>query len=582
MEHLRTDVLIIGSEGAGARAAIAAADAGVDVTIVTKGRLGRSGATITGAADLDVDSASLVRLIGQGDSRDSPEEFFRDMVVEGKYLNDQRLAEVHVSEVPERLRELLEWGYRWTELRQMPGHSYPRNLYASGHEMVRVLKRQVRQRRLRVVEDLYVSDLAVEDGQVIGALGLDLDRGEAVALEAKAVVLAAGGGHNLYSFTTGPEELTGDGQAMALRAGARLVNMEMMQFIPTTIIEPPIARGNLFPFLVGPQNALAVWLLNRHGQRFMARWDPARMEHSTRDLLSIGIQTEILEGRGGPQGGVYFSLAHLPRNLVQDFARWGAKPFLRSDWSAHGLGFREIMDRAMAGEAFEVAPAAHFFMGGVRIDADGATDLSGLYAAGEVTGALHGANRLSGNAFAQIMVQGERAGRAGARYVQARGKAPEMPRAKWQGLEARVLGPLEANGDGGAHAYELKRRLQEVAAEQVGVVRHGQALEEAVAQIEGWRRQECPRVRSRSKDRRFNPEWLECLQLENMHLALEATARAALARRESRGAHYRRDYPTTDHAGWLRNTVVGMRDGSLTVETEPVAITSLPPPTSPS
>lgn len=581
MQRLHTDVLVIGSEGAGARAAIAAAEAGVEVTVVTKGRLGRSGATITGAADLDVDSANLVRLIGQGDSRDSPEEFFRDMVVEGKYLNDQRLAEVHVNDVPERLRELLEWGYRWTELRQMPGHSYPRNLYASGHEMVRVLKRQVRQRRLRVVEDVYVSDLAVQDGRVVGAMGLDLGRGDTIALEAKAVVLAAGGGHNLYPITTGPEELTGDGQAMALRAGARLVNMEMMQFIPTTMIEPPIARGNLFPFLVGPQNALAVWLLNRYGQRFMARWDPVRMEHSTRDLLSIGIQTEILEGRGGPHGGVYFSLAHLPRNLVDDFARWGAKPFLRSDWSAHGLGFREIMERAMAGEAFEVAPAAHFFMGGVRIDADGATDLSGLYAAGEVTGALHGANRLSGNAFSQIMVQGERAGRAGARYAAALGRVQELPLANWQALEDRVLGPLDTTG-GGAHVYELKRRLQEVAAEKVGVVRHGESLAEAVAQIETWRCQECPQVRSRSKERRFNPEWLECLQLENMHLALEATARAALARSESRGAHYRRDFPATDHAGWLRNTLVGMHNGSLTVETEPVTITSLHPPAGPS
>lgn len=582
MQRLNTDVLVIGSEGAGARAAIAAAEAGLDVTIVTKGRLGRSGATITGAADLDVDSGSLLRLIGQGDSRDSPEHFFRDMVVEGKYLNDQRLVEVHVAEVPERLRELLEWGYKWTELRQMPGHSYPRNLYASGHEMVRVLKRQVRQRRLRVVEDFYVSDLAVHDGEVVGALGLDLDQGDTLSIEAKAVVLAAGGGHNLYPFTTGPEELTGDGQAMALRAGARLINMEMMQFIPTTIIEPPIARGNLFPFLVGPQNALAVWLLNRHGQRFMARWDPARMEHSTRDLLSIGIQTEILEGRGGPRGGVYFSLAHLPRNLVEDFARWGAKPFLRGDWSAHGLGFRELMEKAMAGEAFEVAPAAHFFMGGVRIDADGATDLPGLFAAGEVTGGLHGANRLSGNAFAQIMVQGERAGRAAARYAAGLGRAIAMPQADWEALETRITRPLEGNGAGGPSAFELKRRLQDLAAQKVGVVRDGDALEQAVGQIEGWRRDECPLVRSRSKERRFNPEWLESLQLENMHLALEATARAALARCESRGAHYRRDFPVTDHAGWLCNTLVTMRDGTLVVEREPVAITSLHPPASPS
>src|SRR5215216_2660545 len=325
-----TDVLVIGSEGAGARAAWEIADRGLAVTCVTKGRLARSGATLTGAADLDVDSRSLQTLLGPGartsgvapNPADRPEAFARDMLVEGKWLNDQRLVEAHVEDVPERAREVLEAGLKVYDLRQMPGHSYPRNMYTSGHDLVLVLKAQVKRRPIQVVEDTMVTDLLTRDGQVVGAVGLDLLRGEPVAFAAKAVVIATGGGHNLFEYNTGPEELTGDGQAMALRAGAELLNMEMMQFLPTTIVTPPLARGNLFPFLLGPQNALRVWLLNKYGERFMGRWDPERMEHSTRDLLSIGIQTEIVEGRGSENGGVYMSLQHLPKNLIEYFATW--------------------------------------------------------------------------------------------------------------------------------------------------------------------------------------------------------------------------------------------------------------------
>src|SRR5581483_1885018 len=290
---LSTDVLVIGSEGAGARAAWEVADRGLRVTVVTKGRLARSGATLTGAADMDVDSRSLQRLLGPepGTSgvapnpADSPEVFFRDMLVEGKWINDQRQVLAHVEDVPERAREVLEAGLKVYDLRQMPGHSYPRNMYTSGHDLIQVLKREIKRRPVRMIEDVMITDLLTRDGQVMGAVGLDLERGEPVAFAAKAVVMATGGAHNVFEYNTGPEELTGDGQAMALRAGAELLNMEMMQFLPTTIVTPPLARGNLFPFLLGPQNALRVWLLNKYGERFMARWDPERMECSTRDLL---------------------------------------------------------------------------------------------------------------------------------------------------------------------------------------------------------------------------------------------------------------------------------------------------------
>jgi len=582
---LTSDVLIIGSEGAGARAAWEVADRGLSVTVVTKGRLARSGATLTGGADLDVDSASLYRLLGPEprtsgvapNPADSPETFFRDMLVEGKWLNDQRLVQAHVNDVPERARELLALGLKVYDVRQMPGHSYPRNMYTSGHDLVQVLKVQVRRRPIRVIEDTMITDLLTRDGQVIGAVGLDLVRGEPVTFTAKAVVLATGGGHNLFEYNTGPEELTGDGQAMALRAGAELIDMEMMQFLPTTIVNPPLARGNLFPFLLGPQNALRVWLLNKYGERFMARWDPERMEHSTRDLLSIGIMVEVLEGRGTPNGGVYMSLQHLPRNLIDYFAVWGAKPFIRKDWYSHGLNFADLMERVKQGEAIEVAPAAHFFMGGVRVDEWGATTLPGLFAAGEVTGAVHGANRLSGNAFAQILVQGKRAGEAAARFAAQSRAVPEPDPAQVRACAARILEPLERDGEA---CYEVRHLLRNLAQRQVGVVREGAALRDALERVEALRRDVIPRLAARHRDRCYNPEWVECLQVqvENLATALAAVARGALAREESRGAHYRRDFPQPDHVHGPQHTVQRQVDGRIEVRLEPVPMPFLQPP----
>jgi len=406
-------------------------------------------------------------------------------------------------------------------------------------------------------------------------MALDLRSGEAEVIQASAVILATGGGHNVYAYTTGPEDLTGDGQAMALRAGVPLINMEMTQFLPTTIINPPMARGNLFPFLLGPQNGLKYWLLNKYGERFMADWDAARMEFSTRDLTSIGIMNEILEGRGGPEGGVYYSLAHLPSNLIEDFGRWGGKPFIKSDWSAHGHNFREVVDRLKAGEAIEVAPAAHFFMGGVQIDETMATALPGLFAAGEVTGGVHGANRLSGNAFAQIVTQGTRAGEAAVAFAQREGEPAAPSASVLAGARERLETPLARPS--GVTAYELRGELHEIAAEKVGVLRTGAALAEAVDRIDDLRRNALPRLASRAKGHRFNREWVECLQAESMLATLQAIARSALVREESRGAHYRRDFPRTDNDRWLVNTVAHQRDGQLEIATSPVRTTRLEP-----
>jgi succinate dehydrogenase/fumarate reductase flavoprotein subunit len=336
-----------------------------------------------------------------------------------------------------------------------------------------------------------------------------------------------------------------------------------------------MARGNLFPFLLGPNDGLHYWLLNRKGERFMARWDPERLERSTRDLLSIGIMTEVLEGRGGPEGGVYYSLAHLPKNLVEDFARWGAKPFIKADWSAHGHNFREVVDRLKAGDAIEVGASAHFFMGGVQIDESTATALPGLFAAGEVTGGTHGANRLSGNAFTQIITQGARAGEAAAAFARREGGARPPSAEALAAAEERIEVPLRR--EPAVVAFELRRELQEVADSRISVLRTGAGLAEAVERVEGLRRDALPCVGSRVPDRRFNPEWLECLQVENMCTTLLAIAQGALLREESRGAHYRRDFPETDNDRWLRNTVATLTGDELQTAAAPIRFTSLNP-----
>jgi succinate dehydrogenase/fumarate reductase flavoprotein subunit len=387
--------------------------------------------------------------------------------------------------------------------------------------------------------------------------------------------MATGGGHMLFEYNTGPEELTGDGQAMALRAGAELLNMEMMQFLPTTLVSPPLARGNLFPFLLGPQNALRIWLLNKYGERFMAKWDPERMEHTTRDLLSIGIMNEVVEGRGTPGGGVYMSLNHLPKNLIEDFARWGAKPFISKTWHSHGLPFGDLMERVKAGEAMEVAPAAHFFMGGIRVDEWGASTLPGLFAGGEVTGGCHGANRLSGNAFAQVLVQGKRAGEAAARFAVQSQAVPEPDPRQVEELYARVMAPVEREG---MSAYEVRTELRNLAQLKVGVVRDGPALREASDRIEELRREAVPRLASSNRDLLFNPEWVECLQVMNLADSLAALTRGALAREESRGAHYRRDFPRTDNVHGPQNTIQRQVNGTVELRLERVPTPIMQPP----
>jgi len=563
---LDTDVLIVGSEGAGSRAAIEAAKNGARVTIATKGRFTKCGATVTAGTDIDIDSRSICDLLGlPGDRRDTPQTFFEDIVEEGKYLNDQRLVEVHVNEGPQRIKELVDWGMKVWGPQRAAGHRYNRGVLSTGIEVMRALRNEVSRHkdRVSILDDTMVTDLLTRNGRVSGALGIDLRKGELIVFRVPSVILATGGAQRIYPYSTAPEELTGDGQAMAYRIGADLIDMQFVQFLTSTFLFPPVTTVSLNPLLVRGS-----WLLNKHGERFMFKWDPEHGESTTRDFVAIGIANEILEGRGwGDEKGswVMFSMKHLPDDFVDEIANLGEKILASTLVKMVGKGFFENLKR----NSVPAFPASHFFCGGIRVDVDGRSSIPGLFAAGEVSGGLNGSNRISGNAITQIVVQGTRAGRAAAEFSKkTSGTEPE--REQLERAKDRILAPIRR--EEGVSPLEIKRRLQKLAHEKVGVVRDADGLEQAV-QVLGKMREESLRMMAKDKNPVYNIEWIEALQVENMLTVLEMIARSALMRNESRGVHYRRDFPKRDDANWLKHIVIRKAGETMSLETCPLVMT---------
>lgn len=574
MPHLTADVLVIGSEGAGARAAIEAASNGLNVLVVTKGPINRTGATLTASADINVDSRSCKELLGlPGNLEDTPEVFFEDIVIGGKFINNQALVEALVREIPSRMQEMVHWGLKLKGLIQTPGHRYPRGVVASGLEFTRILAKQMRRNsNIQFLEYCMVLDLLKADGRVAGAVGLQFSTGEFFTISAKSVVLATGGGMALYPNRTAPDELTGDGHAMAYRAGAEFVDMEMVQFMPCVFLSPPAWKGLQFVYEITPGSTegLAGWFLNRCGERFMARYDPERMEKSTRDIIARAIATEVRAGRGSPSGGVYYSIAHLPQNLVDNFPKW--YPYLHNGWIYENFDFTDLIEWMKKGNACEISLGSHFFMGGVRGDVDGRTIVPGLFVAGEVMGGAHGANRLSGNALTQVLVQGCRAGRAAAAYAQSN-PLPPLPRESMEEVVAWSMGFLEREPE--VSVGEVRDQLEDLAWKELGPVRSAKGLTEALALLEDLEKV-LPRIGTRTKERIYNREWVEALQLRNQITLAALIATSALHRSESRGAHYREDMPQSQDAWRRLNVIVGNGGGKMVARTEPVTVTRMP------
>jgi len=571
---VETDVLIVGSEGAGSPAALEAIKRGVKVTVVTKGsQIGRSGATVTGDADLDVDSRSLYDRFGLAgaDTRDSMDIFFEDMLKGGKYLNNQKLVEIHVQEAPDRLQDLLNWGVKIDGLLHASGHSYPRGVIIPGTKLMPPLRRAVLSTEVELVCYTMITDLLTNHGRVVGAIGLNGATGEFTLFKAKAVVLCTGGAMRMYPFTTAPEELTGDGMVMAYRAGAELVEMEFPMFLPGAFPWPPAVKGVDIPFQLSTAGYIAGWMLNKHGDRFMRHWDPVRFEWTTRDIASVAMMTEILAGRGSPHGGVYVSLKHFPDDVIKNLEKWVPPEFYMF---YGGFKMKDYLPD-LRKEAVESVPASHFFNGGIRINERCETSLPGLFASGEVTGGVHGANRLSGNAFTEMVVWGHRSGGFAADYARGCGEV-SIDSAQLEELKRKTIAPLERKG--GPIQADLRKRLQQTAWEKAGVIRDEGSLQKALSEFVKMREEELPSISVRMKERVFNREWVQVLELENMLWIMEMVCRTSLNRKESRGALYRRDYPDTDNINWLKNQIVSQRDGKMEIRSEPVVVTRIEPP----
>jgi succinate dehydrogenase/fumarate reductase flavoprotein subunit len=573
------DVLVVGTGAAGLSAALAAVESGQRTVLLCKGQTARSGATATITGDCCVDGRTCVDLLGlNADRLDTQDTFFEDTVVGGKFLNDQRLVESMIAEIGPILKRMRENGMRLGDPIRSPGHRTARGVWVSGMELMQTLKKLLIRHDVKAREEFLATDLLLNDGVVAGLAGVDQRTGDITALKAKTVVLATGGAMMVYPLQTAPEELTGEGHSLALRAGADLVDMEMIQFLPCVLMDPPIWRGIQFPWLLGPQSGVRAWLLNRFGERFMSKWDPVNMEFTTRDLISIACMKEIVEGRGGPNNGIYVSWAHLPKEIIDFAIKWYFRSHLHGDGYWEGFDFSKLIEDIKNGHAVEVTAASHFFMGGVAIDEQCATRIPGLFACGEVAGGLHGANRLSGNATSQILVQGERAGLAAASYAK-RHTAPDILPSDWAGVKNELEAPLLRNE--GPLPHEIKTELQTLANFKVGMLRSRKSLCEAQDGIDRIRKDTLAKLRCRAKQRRYNKEWAEALECRSMVNVLQAIVLSALAREESRGAHYRDDFPAQNDAEPPRNGIIEWHDGSMSHRFRPSNIYRLRPSQSP-
>ncbi|MBI4333731.1 MAG: FAD-binding protein [Chloroflexi bacterium] len=568
MDKVSTDVLIIGSGMAGINAAIEAKKNGVESLLVNKGVLGKDGAA-TWMAGWGF-STPLV-------PGDSLEVIVKDVIRCGKFLNNQDNVYAYLKESLRSMDDLSAWGIKYKkkgntylEPYHMPGHSFPRHPKLdgfdgrmTGYEYKRVFAHQVRANRVKTVEDVLVTDLLCREGTVVGAFGLDLDRGEPVAFAAKSVIVATGGFMGCYEFTSANPTLTGDGHAAMYRAGVRMVDMEFVQFLPTVAVWPLGLKGvpnycwDLYINLHGI-------FYNKKGERFMERYNPGDKDWTTREKLSRAIWREIKEGRGSSHGGCYLTFRHLPRNLVKE--------------TLDDLGnmyFKEYLNEAgidLVYDGWEVAPGAHYVQGGARLDTKCQTSIEGLFAVGEAgSGSKDGADRLAGAALPFCMGQGYIAGREAASRAK-KTSLPEIPETKDQA--AALLAPLKrARGES---AIELKKQIKKVMSNCTMYSRTAAGLDQALQEIRQLRKDVLPRLATKNKSVVQNREWSDALEAANMLDIGEVVAIGAATRKESRGLHERDDFPREDPA-WLKRAVITLKNGAPQVEFEEVTFPLLKP-----
>lgn len=524
-ETYHADVLVIGSGGAGCRAAIEAKKHDLDVIIVSKGLSYKSGCTTLAEGGYNAAFAYV-------DAKDSVQAHLEDTLKGGGYLNDPELARILVEEAPDRLTELESYGALFDrqesgQLNQRPfgGQTYQRTCFQgdrTGHEMMTALKEEVIRQDIQTVDEVIITSLIQdEDGRVGGACGVSLESMDLVVFPAKSTIIATGGAGWIYPVTSNALQKTGDGYALAWNAGADLLDMEQVQFHPTGMLYPDSRRGVLVTEAVRGEGGR---LINSQGERFMTKYD-SRAELATRDVVARAIYNEIMEGRGTENGGVYLDVTHLPAEVIEEKLETMLLQF-----QDVGVDIRE--------EPMEVAPTAHHFMGGARINLNCETNIPNLYAAGEAAGGVHGANRLGGNALAETQVFGRRAGESAAKNVK-KSKFKLNPASL--AMEEERIKKLFHDGD--YYPSQLKEELQEVMWNNVAIIRHEKGLKFALESVNSIKkkmnRMIVPDVAG------YNQHLQDALELENMTLIAELVTKSALIREESRGAHYRADYQET-------------------------------------
>lgn len=548
-----SNVLVIGSGAAGLRAAIAAYEAGSDVVIVGKS-LKRDAHTVLAAGGINA-------VMGTRDPEDTWQQHFADTYIDGYHLNNPRMVEIMAQEAPRAIDDLVRYGVPFArtddgriDQRYFGAHKYRRTCYAgdyTGRAILYGLADRVEDLGIPIHEHQYVSRLLVDDGLCFGALAFDLHTGKRTVYLADAVIMATGGHTRLWRRSSSRrDENTGDGLYLALEAGVPLADMELVQFHPTGMVAPESIAGTLVTEAVRGEGG---HLLNSLGERYMAKYDPERMELSTRDRVALANYTEIIEGRGGENGGVFLDISHRSKEYILEKLPRMYRQFLEY----------QMLD--ISKQPMEVAPTAHYSMGGVVVDPETAsTAVTGLYAAGEVTAGLHGANRLGGNSLAETVVFGRRAGESAAAYAQeidAQHRNSRVIKAAHEDLDALIR-------PGSEMARPLQRAVRDVMWEHCGVMREESRLTTGLDKLLNIR------AASADLDVRPSAEGYQDLALAlDLRAALasaEATVRGAVERRESRGAHQRKDYPELDEALTVNFIVRLDENGDQVIDRQPV------------
>ena len=540
------DVLIIGAGGAGLRAAIEALAHGARVGVVCKSLLGKAHTVMA--------EGGMAAAMAHVDPADDWQTHFRDTMKGGKMLNNWRMAQLHAMESPDRVRELEQWGalFDRTEKgeilqRAFGGHTWKRLCHVgdrTGLELIRTLQDRGVQMGFDVFMECTVTRLFKDGDRVAGAFAYWRESGRFVVFQAKTVIIATGGIGKAWKVTSNSWECTGDGMALAYQAGAQLMDMECVQFHPTGMVWPPGVRGILVTEAVRGEGGI---LRNNKGERFMEKYDPQRLELSTRDVVARSIYTEVREGRGSEHGGAYLNISHKPAEYV--------KRKLPSMYHQ----FKELADVDITKTPMEVGPTCHYVMGGIKVEAETtAASIPGLFAAGEAAVGLHGANRLGGNSLSDLLVFGRRAGEAAANAAK-KVSAPHIDDAQIADAERAALAPFESHGT--ENPYAIHQDLQDVMQNLVGIFRNEEDLNKAVAELAKLK-ERAKRARVEGS-RLFNPGWHLYFDLGSMLTVSEAVTQSAIARKESRGGHARIDYPNADPVWGKKHNVISKQGDQM-------------------